>query len=29
VVDHVERLRDAAVELATPLGLDVPEPAWP
>src|SRR5204862_5070630 len=29
VVDHLERLREAAVELAMPLGLDVPELAWP
>jgi len=29
VVDHLERLRDAAVEMAMPLGLDVPEFAWP
>ena len=28
VVDHVERLRDAAVEMAMRLGLDVPEPVW-
>jgi DNA-binding IclR family transcriptional regulator len=29
VVDHLERLRDAAFELAMPLRLDVPELVWP
>ena len=29
VIDHLERLREAAVELAMPLGLDVPELVWP
>ena len=29
VVDHLERLRDAALELAMPIGLDVPELVWP
>jgi IclR family acetate operon transcriptional repressor len=29
VVDHLERLRDAAFELAMPLMLDVPELVWP
>jgi DNA-binding IclR family transcriptional regulator len=29
VVDHLERLRDAAVELTGPLGLEVPELTWP
>jgi IclR family acetate operon transcriptional repressor len=29
VVDHLERLGKAALELAMPLGLDVPELAWP
>jgi len=29
VLDHLERLRDGAVEIAAPLGLDVPELRWP
>ena len=29
VIDHLERLREAAVDLAIPLGLDVPELVWP
>jgi IclR family acetate operon transcriptional repressor len=29
VVDHLEHLHDAAVEMAEPLGLDTPELAWP
>ena len=29
VRDHLERLRDGAVEIAAPLGLDVPELRWP
>jgi DNA-binding IclR family transcriptional regulator len=29
VLDHLERLRDGAVEITAPLGLDVPELRWP
>ena len=29
VLDHLERLRDGAVEIKAPLGLDVPELGWP
>jgi DNA-binding IclR family transcriptional regulator len=29
VLDHLERLREAALETSAPLGLDVPELTWP